>query len=62
MCHDAEQLWACMHFIPFSVAGPMVWNDLPQELHLLPRSCTATFLGHLKTYLFHRTGVGSASE
>ena len=24
----------------------------PQELRLFPRSCTRTFLGHLKTYLF----------
>src|SRR6218665_3493025 len=46
----------------FSVAGPRVWNDLPQELRLFPRLCTDTFLGHLKTYLFVRTGVGSASE
>ena len=44
----------------FSVAGPRVWNNLPQEL--FPRLCTDIFLGHLKTYLFVRTGVGSASE
>jgi len=31
-------------------------------VRLLPRLCTDTFLGHLKTYLFVRTGVGSASE
>jgi len=46
----------------FSVAGPRVWNDLPQELRLFPRLCTDTFLGYLKTYLFVCTGVGSASE
>src|SRR6218665_134468 len=46
----------------FSVAGPRVWNDLPQELRLFPKLCTDTFLGHLKTYFFVRTGVGSASE
>src|SRR6218665_944851 len=34
----------------FSVVGPRVWNDLPQELCLFPRLCTDTFLGHLKTY------------
>ena len=48
----------------FSVAGPRVWNDLPQELCLSPRLCwpADTFLGHLKIYLFVRNGVGSASE
>ena len=29
---------------------------------LFHRLCTDTFLGHLKTYLFVRTGVWSASE
>src|SRR6218665_999170 len=28
---------AAMQNRAFSVAGPMVWNDLPQELHLFPR-------------------------
>ena|SRR6218665_308289 len=46
----------------FSVASPMVCNDIPQELLLFPRLCTDTFLAYLKTYLFVRTGVGSASE
>src|SRR6218665_3116020 len=46
----------------FSVAGPRVWNDLPQELRIFPRLCTDTFPGHLKTYIFVRTGVGGASE
>src|SRR6218665_805462 len=53
---------ASMQNRSFSVAGPRVSNDLPQELRLFPRLCTDTFLGHLKTYLFVRTGVGSASE
>ena len=53
---------AAMQNRAFSVAGPRVWNNLLQELRLFPRSGTDTFLGHLKTYLFVRTGVGSASE
>ena len=53
---------ASMQNRAFSVAGPRVWNDLPQELRLFPRLCTYTLLGHLKTYLFVRSGVGSASE
>src|SRR6218665_3056340 len=40
---------ASMQNRSFSVAGPRVWNDLPQELRLFPRLCTDTFLGHLKT-------------
>jgi len=43
---------AAMQNRAFSVVGPRVWNDLPQELRLFPRLCTDTFLGHLKTYLF----------
>src|SRR6218665_3875850 len=42
--------------------GPMVWNDLPQELCLFPSLCTDTFLSHLENYLFVCTVVGSASE
>ena len=53
---------ASMQYRAFSVAGLRVWNDLPQELRLFSRLCTDTFLGHLKTYLFVRTGVGSTSE
>jgi len=53
---------AAMQNRKFSVAGPRVWNDLHQELRLFPRLCTDTFLGHLKTYFFVRTGVGSPSE
>ena len=46
----------------FSVVGPVVWNALPLELRLFPRSLSDTFYKHLKTVLFVRTGVGSASE
>src|SRR6218665_638632 len=53
---------ASMQNRAFSVASPRVWNNLPQELHLFPRLGTDTFLGHLKTYLFVRTGVRSVSE
>ena len=53
---------AAMQNHTFFVAGPRVWNNLPQELRLFPRLCADTFLGHLKTYLFVHTGVGSASE
>jgi len=31
---------AAMQNRAFSVAGPRVWNDLPQELRLFPRFCT----------------------
>ena len=37
-------------------------NDLPQELRLLHIFCIDTFLGYVKTYLFIRSGVWSASE
>ena len=46
----------------FSVAGPRVLNNLPQELLLFLRLCTDTFPGHLKTFHVVRTGDGSASE
>jgi len=52
---------ASMQNRAFSVAGPRVWNDLPQELRLFRKLCTDTFLGHLKTP-FICTGVGSTSE
>src|SRR6218665_80594 len=32
----------------FSVAGPRVLNDLPQELRLFPILCTDTFLDYVK--------------
>jgi len=53
---------ASMQNRAFSVADPKVCNGITQELRLLPRLCTDTFLGHLRTYLFVRTGVGRASE
>ena len=43
---------ATMQNRAFSVVGPRVWNSLQREL----RTCTDTFYGHLKTYLFGRTG------
>ena len=46
----------------FSVLGPSTWNGLPLELRLLPRSIPSVFLSSLKTVLFRRAGVGSASE
>ena len=46
----------------FSVVGPVVWNGLPLELRLLPRSLSDTFYNRLKTVLFGRAGVGSTSE
>ena len=46
----------------FSMSGPEVWNDLPQELRLFLRLSTNTCLGHLKTYLYDLTGVGNVSE
>src|SRR6218665_3151649 len=39
---------AAMQNRAFSVADPKAWNDLPEKLHLFPRLCTDTFLGHLK--------------
>ena len=47
---------------PFSVVGPVVWNGLPQEIRLLPGTLTEAFVTKLKTVLFGRAGVGSASE
>ena len=44
----------------FSVVGPLVWNGLP--FHTLPRVFSQKFLQQLKTTLFGRAGVGSASE
>ena len=53
---------ATMQNRAFSVAGPMIWNGLPLELRLHPGSLPETFLTKLKTVLFGRVGVGSASE
>src|SRR6218665_1792772 len=46
----------------FSVVGPMVWNGLPLALRSLPRVFSQKFLQQLKTTLFGRAGVESASE
>jgi len=46
----------------FSVVGPSVWNGLPLSQRLLPRILSDTFYSSLKTLLFSRARVGSASE
>src|SRR6218665_1771457 len=46
----------------FSVVGPLVWNGLPLALRSIPRVFSQKFLQQLKTTLFGRAGVGSASE
>src|SRR6218665_526148 len=46
----------------FSVVGPYVWNGLPLSQRLLPRILSDTFYSSLKTLLFSRARVGSASE
>jgi len=46
----------------FSVVSPLVWNGLPLALRSLPRVFSLKFLQQLKTTLFGRAGVGSASE
>src|SRR6218665_1802984 len=46
----------------FSVVGPSVWNGLPLSQRLLPRILSDTFYSSLKTFLFSRARVRSASE
>src|SRR6218665_3041140 len=46
----------------FSVVGPSVWNGLPLSQRLLRRILSDTFYSSLKTLLFSRARVGSASE
>src|SRR6218665_3814015 len=46
----------------FSVVGPSVWNGLPLSQRFLPRILSDTFYSSLKTLLFSRARVGSASE
>src|SRR6218665_1687245 len=46
----------------FSVVGPSVWNGLPLSQRLPPRILSDTFYSSLKTLLFSRARVGSASE
>src|SRR6218665_2226273 len=46
----------------FSMVGPSTWNGLPSELRIFNRTLSRAFFSHLKTALFNRAGVGSASE
>ena len=46
----------------FSIVGPSLWNSLPSDLRSLPRDLSASFYKLLKTFLFDRAWVGSASE
>src|SRR6218665_2372836 len=46
----------------FSVVGPSVWNGLRLSQRLLPRILSYRFYSSLKTVLFSRARVGSASE
>src|SRR6218665_3245559 len=46
----------------FSVVGPSLWYGLSLALRLYPRILSNSFYAHLKTFLFSRTGIGSASE
>src|SRR6218665_1604529 len=46
----------------FSVVGPSLWNGLSLSQRLLPRILSHTFYSSLKTLLFSRARVGSASE
>jgi|SRR6218665_703063 len=46
----------------FSVMGPSIWNGLPSQLRIFPRALSPAFFSQLKTALFSRAGVGSASE
>jgi hypothetical protein len=53
---------AMMQTRAFLVVAPTIWNSLPPELRLLCKSFSGAFYKHLKTVLFVRAGVGSASE
>ena len=46
----------------FSIVGPSLWNSLPSDLRSLPRDFSGSFYKLLKTFLFDRAWVGSASE
>src|SRR6218665_1540401 len=46
----------------FSLVGPLIWNGLPSQLRIFPKAFSPAFFSHLKTALFSRAGVGSASE
>ena len=46
----------------FSVVDPSIWNGLPSELRIFPRALSPAFFSHLKTALFSRADVRSASD
>jgi hypothetical protein len=46
----------------YSVVEPSTWNGLPLTLRSVCKNPSQTFLSHLKTVLFSRAEVGSASE
>src|SRR6218665_961694 len=46
----------------FSVVCPSTWNGLPSQLRIFNRTISPALFSHLKTALFDRAGVGSASE
>src|SRR6218665_1598234 len=46
----------------FSVVAPSIWNSLPSQIRLLPKSYTPLLYKLLKTDFFHRGWTGSASE
>ena len=46
----------------FSVIAPSIWNSLPSQIRLLPKSYTPLLYKLLKTDLLHRGWTGSASE
>src|SRR6218665_2427020 len=45
----------------FSVVGLSIWKELPSQLLIFPRALSPAFFSQLKTALFSRAGVGSAS-
>src|SRR6218665_999169 len=55
LCRTVHSLWRALWFGMTSLRS--CTSSLDYGI-----LCTDTFLGHLKTYLFVRTGVGSASE
>src|SRR6218665_2538468 len=46
----------------FSVVGPSLWNGLPLAQRMLPKVLSDTYYSSLKTVLFSRARVASASE
>src|SRR6218665_2530099 len=55
-CRTAHSLWRALGF------GMISLRSCASSLDYRAYRPTDTFLGHLKTYLFVRAGVGSASE